>query len=90
MIKREFIQEVAERSGLLQKDVDEVIKLSLEIIKREVKGGGEVTFNNFGRFFKKDYEERELSHPKTGEIIKVPAHSGLMFKPSQKLREIFK
>jgi len=90
MTKTDFIREVADDCGLTQKVASTALTSILAVIKETVSKGDEVSFLEFGKFYKKDLEERKGRNPQTGEEITIPAHSVFAFKASEKTRELFK
>lgn len=89
MNKKEFIKEVSDDCGLPQKDISTALTSILAVIKEAVRRGDEVTFFEFGKFYKKFFEERKGRNPQTGEEITIPAHSVFAFRASEKTRELF-
>ncbi|HEY2353641.1 MAG TPA: HU family DNA-binding protein [Gaiellaceae bacterium] len=50
MTKQDFVSEVANRSGLTNKDAGRAVDAFLETVTDTLKGGGDVVFTGFGKF----------------------------------------
>jgi DNA-binding protein HU-beta len=48
--KQDFVSEVANRSGLTNKDAGRAVDAFLETVTDTLKGGGDVVFTGFGKF----------------------------------------
>ncbi len=73
MTKAEFIDQVAERSGLTKKDASEAVDAVLATIEGALKRGSDVVFSGFGKFSVSDRGAREGRNPATGEKIHIAA-----------------
>jgi DNA-binding protein HU-beta len=73
LTKAEFIDQVAERSGLTKKDASEAVDAVLATIEGALKGGSDVVFSGFGKFSVSDRGAREGRNPATGEKIHIAA-----------------
>ncbi len=58
---------------------------SFDKIKMELKTKGSVTIRNFGRFSVKKMAEKKGHNFKTGEIIVIPEHEKVVFKPAKNI-----
>ncbi len=87
MKKAEFIQAVAEKTGLSKKDVQNVIDAALDVITETLKKGDEVAFIGFGTFTTTIRAEREAKVPGTDRVVEVPATQVVKFKVGKKLKE---
>ncbi len=87
MKKAEFIQAVAEKSGLSKKDVQKVIDAALDVITETLQKGDEVAFIGFGTFTTSMRAEREAKVPGTDRVVKIPATRVVKFKVGKKLKE---
>ncbi len=87
MKKAEFIQAVAQKSGLSKKDVQKVIDTALEVITQALKDGEDVSFIGFGAFTTSIRAEREAKVPGTERVVKIPAGKVVKFKVGKKLKE---
>ncbi len=73
MTKSEFVDQVADRSGLSKKDASEAVDAVLETIEDTLKRGSEITFSGFGKFSISQRSAREGRNPATGEKIQIAA-----------------
>ncbi len=87
MKKADFIQAVADKSGLSKKDVQKVIDAAIEVITEALKKGEDVSFIGFGTFTTTKRAPREAKVPGTNKVVKVPATRVVKFKVGKKLKE---
>jgi len=87
MKKTELIAEVAKKTGLSKKDVNEVINTTLEVIEEALKKGEKVSFIGFGNFEVVTRKAREARVPGTNKKVKVPETKTVKFKVGKKLKE---
>ncbi len=73
MTKSEFVDQVADRSGLTKKDAGDAVEAVLVTIEDALKRGSEVTFSGFGKFSISERGAREGRNPATGEKIQIAA-----------------
>lgn len=73
MTKSEFVDQVADRSGLTKKDAGDAVEAVLETIEDALKRGSDVTFSGFGKFSVSQRGAREGRNPATGEKIRIAA-----------------
>lgn len=73
MTKSEFVDQVADRSGLTKKDAGDAVEAVLETIEDALKRGSDVTFSGFGKFSVSQRGAREGRNPATGEKIRISA-----------------
>jgi DNA-binding protein HU-beta len=71
--KAEFVDQVADRSGLNKRDAADAVDAVLETIEDTLKRGSEITFSGFGKFSVSDRSAREGRNPATGEKIQISA-----------------
>ncbi|HHD75739.1 MAG TPA: HU family DNA-binding protein [Campylobacterales bacterium] len=87
MKKAEFIDAVAEKSGLSKKDANEALNAILETITEALKEGQTVSFIGFGSFSTVEREAREARVPLTGKTVKIPARKAVKFKVGKSLKD---
>lgn len=73
MNKAQLVEQIAKSTSLTKTDVEAVLNSSLEVIKKAVKKGDDVTLVGFGTFTKSKRQSRVGRHPQTGKEIKIPA-----------------
>jgi len=87
MNKGEFVDELAERTGMTKKDSKKALDSTLEVITDALEDGKEVMFTGFGKFEPRVRKATERINPQTGEMIDVPAKVVPKFKAGKTLRE---
>ena len=87
MTKSQMVKEIARKSGFTQKDVSEVVEVLLETIAETLANKEDVRFMGFGNFITKDKEVAQRRNPRTGEMVTVPAHTIVKFKPAKALHD---
>ena len=87
MKKAEFIDAVAEKTGLTKKDVNSVIDAAIETITEALKSGKSVSFIGFGSFSTTKRAARTARVPGTDKVVEVPATTAVKFKVGKQLKE---
>lgn len=87
MTKSEFVDQVANKSGLSKKDAGGAVDAVLSTIEDTLKRGGEVTFSGFGKFHVAQRGARQGKHPRTGQPIHIPASRVPRFSAGAKLKQ---
>lgn len=90
MNKTEFINAVAERSGLSKVDAKKAVEAFVETVSSELKEGGKVALLGFGSFSVAEKSARKGVNPKTKQPIEIPARKSVKFKAGAELTEIIK
>ena len=90
MNKTEFINAVAEKSGLSKVDAKKAVEAFVETVSSEVKEGGKVALLGFGSFSVAEKSARKGVNPKTKQPIEIPARKSVKFKAGAELTEIIK
>lgn len=88
MNKNEFIDSVAERSGLSKAKTKEVIDAAIEIIQDRVRLDEKIQLVGFGTFELGKRAAREGRNPQTGEIKLIPAKNVPKFKPGKTFKDV--
>lgn len=86
MHKGDFIDRIAQESGISRRVVRQVIETGLAVITRELRAGGKVVLTGFGTFALRMRQERRGVNPRTGEEMVIPAMRTPGFLPSSSLR----
>ncbi len=74
MTKADFIDEVADRTGLSKRAAAEAVDAFLETIQDALKRGDAVTFTGFGKFSTQQRAARVGVNPRNpGEKVQIPA-----------------
>lgn len=87
MTKNEFIDSVAERSGLSKAKTKEVIDAAVEVIKETVKSDDKLQLVGFGTFELGKRGAREGRNPQTGETKHIPPKNIPKFKPGKTFKD---
>lgn len=90
MNKTEFINAVAEKSGLSKVDAKKAVEAFVETVSSELKEGGKVALLGFGSFSVAEKSARKGVNPKTKQPIEIPARISVKFKAGAELTEIIK
>ena len=90
MNKTEFINAVAEKSGLSKVDAKKAVGAFVETVSSELKEGGKVALLGFGSFSVAEKAARKGVNPKTKQPIEIPARKSVKFKAGAELTEIIK
>jgi DNA-binding protein HU-beta len=90
MTKGEFIDEVANRTGLSKKDAGAAVDAVLGTISDTLKGGGDVAFTGFGKFHVAQRGAREGRNPRTGETMQIAATKVPRFTAGSGLKKAIK
>ncbi len=84
VLKKEFIDRMAETGGITKKAARLGLDLFIETLIDCMNEGEKVMFNNFGRFEMKTLESRKGRLPLGGECF-IPEHKKMKFYPSRSL-----
>ena len=90
MNKTEFINAVAEKSGLSKVDAKKAVEAFVETVSSELKEGGKVALLGFGSFSVAEKTARKGVNPKTKQPIEIPARKSVKFKAGAELTETIK
>ena len=91
MNKADLIDTIAQRTGLVRKDVERVLETFEEVVITTLQGGGEVSLTGFVTFMSKRREARmgvNPQHPE--ERIQIPAVTVPKFKAGKTLKDSLK
>lgn len=73
MTKSEFVDRVAESTGLDRKDAASAVDAGLAVIVETLAEGGEITLTGFGKFHVAERGARQGVNPRTGEAMRIAA-----------------
>jgi DNA-binding protein HU-beta len=90
MTKNEFVDQVAERSGLGKGEASKAVDAVLESLQEVLSRGGEVNFTGFGKFSVADRSARQGVNPQTGEKIQIAASRVPRFSAGSSLKSAVK
>src|ERR1700679_1931995 len=86
MNKTELVDGVAKVTQLTKTSVEDVINASIDLIKKSVKKGDDVTLVGFGTFTKAKRKARSGRNPQTGKEIKIPAMNVPKFRAGKEFK----
>lgn len=91
MNKADFIQRVADRSGLSKSQVNTVVDAIFDpnqgVIASALREGESVSFTGFGSFKSSERAARKGRNPQTGKEIDIPASRGASFSAGKGLKD---
>ena len=87
MNKKEIVAEIAEKTGLAQKDAHAFLDGFVEVVKEAVGKGEDVSIVDFGQFCVAERVARKARDFRTGKEMMVPAMKVVKFKPGKSLKE---
>lgn len=87
MKKAEFIDAVAEISGLSKSDATKAVDAVVTVITDSLKQGDPIVLTGFGTFSVRQREARSGRNPRTGETIQISASSVPGFKAGKALKD---
>ncbi len=87
MTKQEFVDLVAQKSGLTKRDAGEAVDAVLKVIADSLKAGKDVTFTGFGKFSVAHRAARTGVNPRTGERLSIAASKVPKFTPGSSLKQ---
>ena len=90
MNNKEFIAELAERTGYTAKDAQKLVNNMIDAMGDTFQEGNSVLVPNFGVFETRKKMERIILNPSTGQRMLVPPKLVLSFKPNQTWKEKLK
>ena len=90
MTKSEFIDKVADESGLSKKDAGTAVDAVINTIEQSLKSGEEVSFTGFGKFHVAERGAREGRNPRTGETMTIAASRVPRFTAGSGLKKAVK
>jgi len=80
MNKQELVKYVAETAGLTRDKAADAVNSVLNAIEDELMHGGEVSLQNWGKFFVRPAAQRVGRNPSTGESVVIPACNKVVFQ----------
>jgi DNA-binding protein HU-beta len=88
--KQEFIDQVADSSGLSKRDATEAVEAVLGTIENTLKAGGDISFTGFGKFHVAERGPRQGVNPQTRERILIPGGRVPRFTAGSSLKKAVK
>jgi DNA-binding protein HU-beta len=88
MTKAEFVDQVAQKTGLTKKQAGDAVEAFLSTVEQTLKSGGEVQFTGFGKFSVSQRDARQGVNPRDpgGAKINIPARKVPRFSAGAQLQ----
>ena len=90
MTKQDFVDAVANRSGMSKRDAADAVEAVLDTITDTLKRGDSVTFTGFGKFSTSQRAARMGVNPRTGERVQIQASTVPKFSAGSALKSAVK
>ncbi|HEY7536591.1 MAG TPA: HU family DNA-binding protein [Gaiellaceae bacterium] len=90
MTKQEFIQRVAQKSGLTNRDAGKAVDAFMETVTETLKARDSINFTGFGKFSAADRAARQGVNPRTGERVHIAATTVPKFSAGSQLKAALK
>ena len=90
MTKQEFIQRVAMKSGLSNRDATKAVDAFMESVTETLKSGDSINFTGFGKFSAAARAARQGVNPRTGERVQIAATTVPKFSGGSQLKAALK
>jgi DNA-binding protein HU-beta len=84
--KQDFVNQIAQRSGLSNRDASKAVDAFLETITDTLKARDTVNFTGFGKFSTSDRAARQGVNPRTGEKVQIAAATVPKFSAGSALK----
>ena len=85
MTKNDFVQKVASKAGLTNRDAAKAVDAFLETVTDALKSGDSVNFTGFGKFSTSQRAARTGVNPRTGEKVQIAAATVPQFSAGSSL-----
>jgi DNA-binding protein HU-beta len=90
LTKQEFIQRVAQKSGLTSRDAAKAVDAFMETVTETLKSRDSINFTGFGKFSAADRAARQGVNPRTGERVYIAATTVPKFSAGSQLKAALK
>ena len=87
LTKAHIINDIADQIGFTKNHSFEIVEILLELIKKTLESGDDVTISNFGKFCVKEQRERRGRNPATGKDMMLKPRKVVTFRWSRNLKE---
>ena len=88
LTKAELAERLFEELGLIKREAKEIVELFFQEIRSSLEHNVPVKLSGFGNFELREKGERPGRNPKTGEEVPIKPRRVMVFKPSNKLRDV--
>jgi DNA-binding protein HU-beta len=83
MTKAEFVREISNETGYSQRAILEIVEAGMDICKKQVAAGDNLSLRGFGTFGHKVRKQKVARNISKNTTIIVPEHAIPAFKPSK-------
>jgi DNA-binding protein HU-beta len=90
LTKQEFIQKVAQKSGLSSRDAGKAVDAFMETVTETLRSRDAINFTGFGKFSAADRAARQGVNPRTGERVQIAATTVPKFSAGSQLKAAIK
>jgi len=90
MTKKDLILKIADETQIKQIDVKKVVQKTFDYIISALEKGEKIELRNFGIFKIKQRKSRTGRNPRTGQVVPVPPHRVVVFKPGLEMKKRIK
>ena len=87
MTKQEFVDAVADTSGLSKRDAGAAVDAALAVIEGTLQNRDSVAFTGFGKFHVTRRAARQGVNPRTGERVQIQAANVPKFSAGSQLKK---
>lgn len=88
MNKSELCVSIANRVGMSQANVEEVLDAFVEVVLDRLADGEKVQLYGFGTFDIREREERQMYNPQTDSFATIAHRRSVVFKPGKELKDL--
>ena len=90
MNKVELVEVLAKKLNVTKKEAAAFVTAFTETIHDALVEGKDVKLLGFGNFSVTTRDARKGRNPQTGEVMEIPAHKAVRFKPGKALKDAVK
>ena len=91
MTKQEFVDEVANKSGLNRRDAGKAVDAFIDAVTDTLKKGDSISFTGFGKFATAHRAARQGVNPRQpGQKVNIPAATVPKFSAGSQLKQALK
>jgi len=90
LTKQDFIQKVATKAGLTNRDAGKAVDAFMESVTEVLKSGDSINFTGFGKFSPAARAAREGVNPRTGDRVHIAATTVPKFSAGSQLKAALK
>lgn len=90
MNKVELVEVLAKKLNVTKKEAAAFLTVFTETIHDTLVEGKDVKLLGFGNFSVTTRDARKGRNPQTGEVMEIPAHKAVRFKPGKALKDAVK